>query len=454
MKKNDIVTLNITGITSEGQGVGRIGNMVIFVPFSAVGDVLEVLIVSVKKNYCYGKILNIKTKSKYRTENACEVFGKCGGCVYRHISYESELESKQQVVENNIQRIGGYKNFKVEKIVSIPKKADGYRNKAQYPVSKNGKNIEIGFYSQRSHRVNECLNCALQPKEFENILKLIKQFLIQFNISIYNETTQKGLLRHIYLRKAEKTNQIMVVLVINSETFPNINILVDELKSLLGSSLKSVQLNINKNNTNVVLGEKCVTVFGNSYIEDSICNTKFRISPLSFYQVNRDMAEKLYIKAKEYANPKGKTVVDLYCGAGTIGLSMAKEAKKVIGVEIVPQAVEDAYFNKKLNNITNAEFICADATEAVKLLNEKSIKPNVVILDPPRKGCTEELLNTVANGFKPERIVYVSCDSATLARDCKILNSLGYTLKKATPHDLFPRTMHVETVCLLSKKEK
>ncbi len=455
MEKNDIVTLKITDVTASGSGVGRIVGKAVFVPFSAVGDVLEVLIVKVKTNYCFGKILNIIEPSESRIEDTCGVFTKCGGCVFRHISYKSETAIKQNAVQNNIRRIGGFTDFFVENIVSNDVRSDRYRNKAQYPVSKteNGE-IKIGFYSPRSHRVNECLDCKLQPERFEKILFIIKQFLTSFNISIYNEETNKGLLRHIYLRQADKTNEIMVVLVINGGTVPNIEILVSELQKELGEDLKSVQLNINREDTNVILGDESKTIYGRDYIIDILCGVKFRVSAGSFYQVNRDMAENLYKKAIEYAEPRDKTVLDLYCGAGTIGLCLAKEAKKIVGVEIVESAVKDANFNKELNGIENAEFICSDAGEAVEKLHQQGIKPDVCLLDPPRKGCEEKLLNIVAKGFSPEQIVYVSCDSATLSRDCKILSTLGYKLEKVTPFDLFPRTAHVETVCLLSRKDK
>lgn len=451
MKKNDIIELEITGTTSEGNGVGRYDGMAVFVPASAEGDVLKVLIVKVKKSYAYGKIVEIITPSADRVEDNCDVYLKCGGCVFRHINYSKECEIKQSVVQNNLKRIGGF-DISVEPIIFD--KSEKYRNKAQYPIglSKDGK-VLAGFYAQHSHRVIDNMCCNLQPDIYGDILKTVKSFIEENNISVYSEELHKGLVRHVYMRIAEATGEVMVVIVINGNDLPKKDILLDSLKNLLGDRLKSFQLNINEKETNVILGEKCVTVFGQDYITDILCGLKIRLSALSFYQVNHDMAEKLYKKAAFYAEPEGKTVLDLYCGAGTIGLSMADNAKQIIGVEIVPQAVEDARVNAAENGITNARFICADAAEAAKKLSDEGIAPDVVIVDPPRKGCEAELINTIANDFKPQRIVYVSCDSATLARDCRLFSDLGYNLKSATPADLFPRTAHVECVCLITSNK-
>lgn len=448
MKKNDEIILEIDGYTSEGSGVGHIDGMAVFVPLTAVGDTVRVKILKIKKTYCYGKAIEILTASADRITPDCPVFSRCGGCVYRHISYEAEKKIKSDKVYNAIKRIGGI-DLAPNEIIGA-KNENGYRNKAQYPISENG---NVGFYGTHSHRVIECENCLLQPEIFENICRVITDFLKENNISIYNEDVHTGLVRHIYLRNAAKTGEIMVVLVINGDTLPLADTLVQKLKELLGEKLKSVQLNINKKDTNVILGDKCITLWGDTYITDILCDVKVRISPLSFYQVNRDMAEALYKKAAEYADCADKTVLDLYCGAGTIGLSMAKTAKKIIGVEIIPDAVHDAKINAKENGIDNAEFICGDAAAAALKLAERGEKPDVVIVDPPRKGCEEALLNTIANDFSPEKIVYVSCDPSTLARDIAILSKLGYTLQEYTPVDLFPRTSHVETVALLKMEQ-
>ncbi len=448
MKKNDIITLNITAMSSEGAGIGRHEGLAVFVPMSAVGDELKVKILKVKSNCAFGKIEDILIPSPSRIDSDCEVFPKCGGCVYRHISYEEELKLKQQRVEDAVKRIGGV-NMTPQPIVS-DLKTTGYRNKAQYPVAQDG---SVGFFANHSHRIIPCDSCNLQPDEFTRICEIFKFWMKTSGNAPYCEENGKGLIRHLYIRKAVVTGEIMVCLVINGDKVRAADRLVQDLKEELGESLKTVLLNINKKQTNVILSDKCVNLYGDGYIYDILCGVKIRISPLSFYQVNHDMAERLYEKAKEYASPKNKTVIDLYCGAGTIGLFMAKEAKSVIGVEIIPEAIEDAKFNANNNGITNTEFVCGDASNAAKLLAQKKIKPDVVIVDPPRKGCSAELLETIANDFCPEILVYVSCDPATLARDIKILDTLGYKLNEYTPFDLFPRTSHVETVALLSRQK-
>ncbi len=454
MKKNETYEIEITGLTSEGSGVGRIDGIAVFVPFSAIGDRLKVLIVKAKKSFAYGKILEVLKPSPDRIKADCPVFGRCGGCVYRHLSYNAERASKQLVVQNNIQRIGGFEGFEVEPILADDVRTLGYRNKAQYPFGIIDEKPAAGFYSARSHRITPSPYCALQPPVFAEILDYTLNFLEQNGVSIYDESTHSGLWRHLFLRQAQKTGEIMVMPVINGNALPSKNEYVNGLKNLLGDNLTSVMLNINTEDTNVILGNECLHLYGQGFITDELCGVKVRISPLSFYQVNRDMAERLYLKAAEYADPKGKTVLDLYCGAGTIGLSMAKSAKKIIGVEIIPDAVEDAKINARENGIENAEFICGDAAKAAEILAKRKLHPDVVIVDPPRKGCEEKLLQIIAHEFSPEKIVYVSCDSATLSRDLKILASNGYKLLKATPCDLFPGTPHVECCALLCRAQQ
>lgn len=444
MNKNDEIILQITDVTSEGSGIGRYEDMAVFVPLTAIGDTVSVKILKVKKTYAYGKAIEILKPSEDRIISDCEVFNKCGGCAYRHISYQAECKLKQNTVKETVKRIGG---TQINPSPILFGKSDFYRNKAQFPIDLNGK---AGFYAFHSHRIIPCGSCNLQPDIFGDIISVCEKWIKVFNISVYDESMHKGILRHLYLRIAAATGEIMLTFVINSDTLP----FADEIIKVLTQSftgIKSIQFNINKENTNVILGKKCVCLFGQEYITDELCGVKVRLSPLSFYQVNRDMAEILYKKAAEYAKPDGKNILDLYCGAGTIGLSMAKNAKSVIGVEIIPEAVLDAKFNAAQNRITNARFICADATKAATRLADEGINTDVVIVDPPRKGCTQELINTIANKFSPERVVYVSCDVATLARDIKIFDSLGYKLIEYTPVDLFPRTAHVETVALLIK---
>jgi len=445
MQKNEEFVLDIVDITADGSGVGRADGMVVFVPLTAVGDRAKVKILKVKKTYAYGKLLSLVKPSKNRIDNDCPSFNQCGGCVYRHISYQAEKELKQNKVYENIKRIGGV-DMKPQPIFTD--KPDRYRNKAQYPLSQD---YSAGFYAFHSHRIIPSDNCLLQPEIFSQITESVTTWAKKNDISIYDEITHKGFLRHIYIRKAEKTNEIMVCLVINGDVLPESDSLINALFEVCEDSLKSVQININKKDTNVILADKCKTIYGSDYITDILCGVKIRLSPLSFYQVNHAMAEKLYKKAQEYAQPKGKNIIDLYCGAGTIGLSMAKEAKSIIGVEIVPEAVIDAKHNAEINGIKNARFICADATEAALQLANEGITADVVIVDPPRKGCSSEVIKTIANDFKPKSVVYVSCDSATLARDIKIFGEIGYELVEYTPCDLFPRTSHVETVALLRK---
>lgn len=446
MNKNDIITLEITAMSSEGSGIGRYEGLAVFVPLSAIGDILKVKILKVKSSCAFGKVEEIIAPSASRVKPVCPVFSKCGGCVFHHISYEAELEIKKQRVEDAVIRIGK-QDIKAGPIVSDGKSAS-YRNKAQFPVSEDG---SVGFYANHSHRIIPCTHCDLQPTEFSLICDIFKDWMSKSGNTSYDEQTGTGLVRHLYIRKATVTGEIMVCLVINGDGVKGIDEFEDKLLIALGTQFKTLVLNINKSKTNVILADKCVNIYGDGYIYDKLCGVDIRIAPLSFYQVNHDMAENLYRKVKEYAKPKDKTVLDLYCGAGTIGLSLADEAKKVIGVEIIPEAVNDAKFNAKNGAITNAEFICDDAAGAARTLNKKGLKPDIIVVDPPRKGCSEELLNTIAKDFSPERLVYVSCDPATLARDIKILSSLGYKLKEYTPFDLFPRTAHVETVALLEK---
>ncbi len=447
MNKNDIVTLDITDITAEGSGIGKADGMTVFVPMTAVGDKVKARIVKLKPRYAYGIIEKMISPSPFRMDDDCPYFSKCGGCVFRHISYSSELEIKQRRVKEALKRIAGV-DIPCGGIVGadIPGK---YRNKAQFPFAPS---FETGFFAPRSHRVIPIKNCALLPDVFNGIARCVSEFCEQYNIPVYNEETGTGLLRHLYIRKGALSGEIMVVLVINGASLPYKDKLTAKLKNLLGEELKSVQININTKRNNVILGDKNTVIYGKPYITDVLCGVKIRLSPFTFYQVNHDMAEKLYEKAAEYAKPQGKSIIDLYCGAGTIGLSMAKDARHIIGVEIVPEAVEDAKTNASQNGIENAEFICGDAATAANTLLSRCEKADVVILDPPRKGCDEALLNTVANDFSPERIIYVSCDPATLARDVKILISLGYNPQEYTVFDMFPRTAHVETVCVLTRE--
>ncbi len=451
INKNDEIKLKIDALTNLGSGIGRYKDMAVFVDGTAVGDEIIAHIIKVKKNYAVGKVSKILKASKDRIPCDCGVAAQCGGCAYRHISYEAELREKKQAVSDVMQRIGGVA-FGAKEMLHI-ETPSRYRNKAQIPVAldKDG-NITAGFYSKRSHRVVGSEDCLLQMPEFKNIVAAIKKFIAENPITVYDENTHQGLVRHIYLRRARVTGEIMVCLVINGGTLPKKERLIKALTEC-DENIKSIILNINKKDTNVVLGDECITLWGNDYIEDELCSLKFRISPLSFYQVNPEGTEILYGKAREYAGlTKSEVLLDLYCGAGTIGLTMAKNAKQIIGVEVIPEAIENAKENAEINGITNSRFICDDASGASKTLFEEGIRPDVVVLDPPRKGCSRDVLETVAN-MNPDRVVYVSCDPATLARDCKIFSELGYAVREYTAVDMFPRTTHCETVALLCKSK-
>lgn len=450
LKKNDRIKLNIESCSSNGSGVGKYNGMAIFVPATAVGDEITAHILKVKKSYAFAKVEEILNLSPDRITPDCPVYLKCGGCVFSHMEYSAEAEIKASHVKECFRRIGDVEP-EFEEVISA-KNTERYRNKAQYPVAKEGAEIKTGFYSPHSHRVVHCPDCRLQPAEFADILSVFSEYISKNNVPVYDETNHKGLLRHIYIRKGSATNEIMVCAVINGNKLPAEDKLVSSLLEA-NENIKSILININKKDTNVILGSECRLLWGSEYITDILCSKKFRISPLSFYQVNRDQAEKLYGKAAEYAALTGnETVLDLYCGAGTIGLSMANKAKQIIGVEIIPEAIEDAKINAEINGIENARFICGDAPQAAKMLKEEGITPDVIILDPPRKGCSPEMVETAA-AMKPDRIVYVSCDPSTLARDCGIFKTLGYTAIKATPVDLFPRTGHIECVTLLTAQQ-
>lgn len=446
LQKNQDIQLNIEGYTAEGNGVGHYNGQAVFVSGAAKGDTIIAHIIKAKKTYAIGIIKEIIKPSKDRIDVDCSHFRSCGGCVFRHISYEAEKELKRQKVIDAFQRLA-HIEVPVKDIITC--ETERYRNKAQYPVGFD-KGIVAGFYAQKSHRIINSSDCALQPKEFAEIVEIIKCWMTEFGVPAYDSVNHTGLIRHIYIRKAFKTGQIMVCLVINGNNLPYADELCDDLMRF--EEIKSIVINENTEKTNVILGKNCTTIWGEDYIEDILCGVKIRLSPLSFYQVNHDCAELLYKKALEYVETSGhETVLDLYCGAGTIGLSMAKDVEKVIGVEIIPEAIEDAKENAKRNNIENCEFYCGDAKDAVKMLRDKQITPDAVILDPPRKGCDREVLECVAE-MNPKRIVYVSCDVSTQARDCAILKELGYETVEVTPVDMFPKTAHTESVALIVQK--
>ena len=451
IKKNDIITLEIADISSEGNGVGRYDNMAVFVPMTAVGDVCKVKILKVLSSYCFGKVEEIVTPSPDRIKNLCPDFAKCGGCDFLHISYEAEKRAKTNFVKNCFERIGKI-DAHVNDCMSCDK-VHRYRNKAQFPVRKDENNKAVtGFFAQRSHRIIPCNDCLLQPELLNEIAQYIVDRLNQLGIKAYDEEKFTGLIRHIYFRYGEVTDQLMVCLVSTKKKVWNIDVLVKELVARY-PMIATVVLNINDKNTNVILGEENIVLYGNETIEDVLCGVKITLSPHSFYQVNRKGAEDLYNIAKNALKlDKDDILLDLYCGAGTIGLSMANEVKTLVGVEIIPEAIENAKHNALQNGIENARFICSDAGEAAQLLVKEGFKPTAVVLDPARKGCDENTLNAVLQ-MAPSRIAMISCNPSTAARDCRYLAENGYKVEFVQPFDMFPRTKHCETVVLLSRKK-
>ncbi len=466
-KKDDCVTLHIEDIGTGGEGIGKADGFTFFVKDAIVGDVIEAKVMKLKKNYGYARLMKVLTPSKDRVEPKCPVARQCGGCQIQEMRYEAQLAFKQKMVQNNLERIGGLTGFEMCPVIGM-ETPYAYRNKAQFPVGedKDG-NIVIGFYAGRTHHIVEQTDCCIGAPENAAILRKVKAYMQKNQIRPYNEERHSGIVRHILIRTGYHTKEIMVCLIVNAakaSCLKNAEQLTELLREIDG--MTSIMVNYNTDKTNVILGRKSEVLWGQPYIEDYIGDVKYQISPQSFFQVNPMQTEKLYAKALEYAGLTGsETVWDLYCGIGTISLFLAKNARKVYGVEIVPQAIEDARNNAKRNGIDNAEFFVGKAEEVVPAFYEKalkqaqdseagkSIRPDVVVVDPPRKGCEEILLETIVK-MQPQRIVYVSCDSATLARDLKFLSANGYAVKKVQPVDQFGHSVHVETVVLLSKGAK
>ncbi|HJB61496.1 MAG TPA: 23S rRNA (uracil(1939)-C(5))-methyltransferase RlmD [Candidatus Ruminococcus gallistercoris] len=450
IRKNDIFEADITAMTAEGSGICRAEGMAVFVPGTAVGDRCAVRIVKVLRKYAFGRLEKLLAPSPDRIAPDCPVAAQCGGCVYRHIRYEAELRIKTQRVRDALERIGGLQDFQMEPILAAPDRCR-YRNKCQLPIglSKDGA-LQLGFYAVNSHRIVNTESCLLQPEAFDRAAAAFRRWYAVSGESVYDEASHSGVLRHLYMRRGEMSGEMMVCVVANGAALHEEALLVEMLREAV-PEITGVLLNINREKTNVVLGKTCRTLWGKDTITDTLCGLAFEIAPHAFYQVNRTQAERLYGKAAEYAGLTGaETLLDLYCGTGTIGLSMAKNAKKLIGAEIVPAAVENARRNAERNAIQNAEFLCADAAEAARILFERGEKPDVIVINPPRKGCDSALIATIA-AMRPKRVVYVSCDPATLARDLKLFGESGYKTETVTPADMFPGTAHVETVVLLSK---
>ncbi len=451
-RKNDIVTLKIEDCGIDGEGIGKADGFTVFVKDAVIGDTVRAKIMKAKKNYGYGRLEEIITPSPDRVEPKCQFARQCGGCQLQALSYEKQLEFKTSKVRGHLERIGGFTDIPMEKILGMDQPFH-YRNKAQFPVgkSKDGR-IITGFYAGRTHSIIENRDCALGVTRNKEVLDRVIAHMEKFHIQPYDENTGKGVVRHVLIRYGFFTDEMMVCLIINGENLPGEEALVKSLRQI--PETVSVMVNVNKKRNNVILGEKVRLLWGQPYITDKIGEISYQISPLSFFQVNPYQTGRLYGKALEYAQLSGnETVWDLYCGIGTISLFLAQKAKMVRGVEIIPTAIENAKENARLNGFANTEFFVGKAEEVLpEQFARTGERADVIVVDPPRKGCDETLLSTIIK-MQPDRVVYVSCDSATLARDLKYLCERGYELKKVCPVDMFPNTVSVETVVLLSHKK-
>ena len=444
LAKNQEHTVTIEGYGEGGMGVARIDGRVVFVHGALRGEKCRVLILKTLKSVAFAKVLEVVEPSCARVAPDCPYFPRCGGCTYRHMSYEEELRLKRQRVQDNLARIGG-SAVAVEEVLGA---ADTlrYRNKAQYPVSKDG---AVGFYRARTHEVIECEHCLLVKPEADAAAEALREYMQSCRVAGYDEKTGRGLVRHLYIR-SNAAGESLVCVLVNGNRLPQEEALVALLRDAC-PKCRGIVLGTNTKKGNVILGDRDRTLWGEARLEDTLCGKRFRLSVPSFYQVNRAQAERLYAKAIEFANLTGQeTVLDLYCGAGTITLALSNHAKRALGAEIVPEAIDDARENAVRNGVRNAEFFCGDASDVAKKLAQEHLRPDVITVDPPRKGLAPDVVESIA-AMQPERVVYVSCDSATMARDVKRFADLGYTAARAAAVDMFPRADHVETVCLLSK---
>lgn len=454
VEKDDIVIVDILDMNQDGEGVGKVNGYPLFIKDTVIGDKAEVKVIKALKSFGYGRLMRIIEPSSDRIQPRCAVARQCGGCQLQAYAYEKQLLFKENKIRNHLERIGKIKDYVLEPIVGM----EGpwrYRNKAQFPVGRNKDGeIAIGFYAGRTHSIIENEDCYLGEEINREILKSVKEYMEENGVSPYDEAAHQGFVRHILIRRGHYTREILICIVINGRKLPDKERLVEKLLKFKKDGLKSITVNYNEEKTNVILGTELEVLWGTDFITDTIGGITFQISPMSFYQVNIEQTEKLYKKVLEFADLTGKeTVWDLYCGIGTISLFLAQRAKKVYGVEIVPAAVQNARENAKRNGIQNVEFFLGASEEVLpEWYEKKKEKIDIIVVDPPRKGCERELLKTIVK-MKPEKIVYVSCDSATLARDLRILEEEGYKTKRVQGFDLFSQTVHVETVCLLSNRK-
>lgn len=452
-KKNDSVTVSVTDMGQDGEGIGKAEGYTLFIKDAVVGDKVRAKVIKAKKNYGYARLMEVLEPSPDRVEPRCSCARQCGGCQIQALSYQRQLQFKEEKVRNVLERIGGFEKIPLQPIIGM-ENPYRYRNKAQFPIGTDREGRPIaGFYAGRTHTIIPQEDCVLGVRENKAILEVILGFMEEFSIPAYREEEGSGLVRHVLIRYGFATKEIMVCVVINGDRLPKAEILAERLSDIAG--MTSISINKNKRRTNVILGEEVEVIWGRPFIEDVLDGVRYQISPLSFYQVNPVQTKVLYEKALQYAGLHGtETVWDLYCGIGTISLFLARQAGKVYGVEIVPQAIEDARRNAALNGMENVEFMVGKAEEILPEKYEKEgVSADVIVVDPPRKGCDPELLDTMLQ-IRPKRIVYVSCDPATLARDLRLLCAGGYKLQKVQPVDQFPHSVHVENVCLLLRKGK
>ncbi|WP_017472846.1 23S rRNA (uracil(1939)-C(5))-methyltransferase RlmD [Amphibacillus jilinensis] len=451
VKKNQTVTLNFEDITHEGSGVGKLDGYPLFVENVLPGETAKVKAIKVKKNYAIGKLLEIETESAERVTPPCNVYFQCGGCQLQHMSYQMQLDMKRQQVETVLKKIAHIESVSVEPTLGM-EDPWRYRNKVQIPVANKQGELITGFYRKKSHDIIEGMDrCIITAEVNDRMVEAVRSIADQLGIPAYDEQSHRGVLRHIMARTGQETDQTMIVLVTRTNELPHKKQLIKQLTETY-PNVKSIIQNVNQERTNVILGKRTLCLWGDEYIYDTIGEIKFAISAKSFYQINPDQTKVLYEKALEYANlTGGETVIDAYCGIGTISLFLAEKAKKVYGVEVVPEAIEDAKQNAILNGITNTEFVVGQAEKVMPWWTAQGLRPDVIVVDPPRKGCDQALLDAMLE-MKPDRIVYVSCNPSTLARDLAILEEGGYQTQKVQPVDMFPQTSHVETITLLCRQ--
>jgi len=451
VQKNQTIELHFEDLTHEGEGVGKINGYPLFVPYALPGEEATVKVVKVKKNFGFGKLLEVKNRSKNRVNPPCNVYYKCGGCQLQHMGYDMQLEMKRNQVKSNLRKVAHLDHVPVHPMIGM-EDPWRYRNKVQMPVGEKDGELITGFYRKRSHDIiSDMETCVVQDELNDRSIHAVRRIANSLGISAYDEKSDSGVLRHIMVRTGRETNDTMIVLVTRTEKLPHQEALIRELTETF-PHVKSIVHNINDKRTNVVLGSKTNVIWGDEYIYDTIGNIRFAISAKSFYQINPQQTTRLYEKALEYANiDESDVVVDAYCGIGTISLFLAQQAKKVYGIEVVPEAIDDANVNAELNGITNTEFTVGEAEKVMPEWKEAGLEPDVIIVDPPRKGCDPELLQAMID-MNPRRIVYVSCNPSTLARDLRILEDGGFGTKEIQPVDMFPQTNHIEAVCRVERE--